>query len=141
AFLPPRRPPPPPVARCRAVVLLASSEPLPVARPPPVFANDRSTSELSALSLHDALPISVPAGIIVPTFPQRSPPRLLTAAACGSSEAPTSSPHSRGAPACPLQLRSAMGTGDARDTSRVGPGNFTRYPSQIRTGYSRTMRR
>src|SRR5262245_42595169 len=25
----------------------------------------------------------MPAGIIVPTFPQRSPPRLLTAAACG----------------------------------------------------------
>ena len=26
---------------------------------------------------------TVPAGIIVPAFPQRSPPRLLTAAACG----------------------------------------------------------
>ena len=27
---------------------------------------------------------TVPAGILFPAFPQRSPPRLLTAAACGS---------------------------------------------------------
>src|SRR4051812_30585409 len=35
-------------------------------------------------SIHALSPCrSVPAGIIVPAFPQRSPPRLLTAAACG----------------------------------------------------------
>jgi hypothetical protein len=40
-------------------------------------------SDTSATVRLRSLLSTLPAGIIVPTFPQRSPPRLLTAAACG----------------------------------------------------------
>ena len=39
----------------------------------------------------------------------------------------------KGLPSSLVQLRTAVWTGVTRDTSRVGPGNFTPSPSQIRT--------
>jgi len=57
---------------------------------------------------------TVPAGIIVPTFPQRSLPWLLAKAACGGLGSATWSPNPKGPPSSPVQLRSAVWTGDAR---------------------------
>jgi len=57
---------------------------------------------------------TIPAGIIVPTFPRRSPPRLLTAAARGGLGSATWSPNPKGPPSSSVQLRSAVWTGAAR---------------------------
>jgi len=56
----------------------------------------------------------MPAGIIVPTFPRRSPPRHLTAAARGGLGSATWSPNPKGLPSSPVQLRSAVWTGVTR---------------------------
>jgi len=53
----------------------------------------------------------VPAGIIVPAFPQRSPPWLLTTAACGGLGSATWSPNPKGPPSSLVQFRTAVWTG------------------------------
>ncbi len=68
-----------------------------------------------AVRLRSSLAI-VPAGIIVPTFPRRSRPRLLTTPARGGLRSATPSPNPEGLPPSTVQLRSAVWTGDARDT-------------------------
>jgi len=56
----------------------------------------------------------MPARIIVPAFPRRSPPRLLTAAARGGMGSTTWSSYPKGPPSSPVQLRSAVWTGVTR---------------------------
>src|SRR5271156_2632583 len=52
----------------------------------------------------------------IPTFPQRSPPSLLTTAARGGLGSATRSPNPKGLPSSLVQLRIAVWTGDTRDT-------------------------
>ena len=69
---------------CRSAVgsLRTSPKLIPGSGNPPVSASSNPISTSAAVRLHSPLS-TLPAGILVPTFPQRSPPLLLTTAACG----------------------------------------------------------
>ena len=70
-------------AGCRSAGLRTSSELSRRMGQPPVLTSPNPHFDASA-AVRLRSPLStVPAGIIVPTFPQRSPPLLLTTAACG----------------------------------------------------------
>src|SRR5215831_13655398 len=85
---------------------------------PPVLTppNDFDASE--AVCLRSPLS-TFPAGIIVPTFLQRSPPSLLTTAACSGLGSATRSPNPKGLPSSLVQLRAAVWTGVTRDTRPI----------------------
>ena len=103
-------------AGCRSVGIRTSPELIPEDVPTPGFDIVYVAFDASeAVRLRSPLS-TVPAGIIAPTFPRRSPPRLLTTAARGSLGSATDSPNPKGPPSSPVQLRTAVWTGNARDT-------------------------
>ena len=71
---------------------------------------------------------TVPAGIIVPAFPQRSPPSLLTTAACGGLGSVPDDRTRKGPPSSLVQLRAAatLATLVTHDPQRAS-GAFVKY--------------
>src|SRR5258706_9962621 len=64
----------------------------------------------------------------VPAFPQRSPPLLLTTAACGGLRSTPELPTSKGPPSSLVQLRIAVWTCDTRDTRPISDIGRPRQP-------------
>jgi len=108
-------------AGCRSVGIRTSSELIPKGVPAPGFDIVYENFDASA-AVRLRSPLStLPAGIIVPAFPRRSPPRLLAEAARGSLGSATRLPNPKGPPSSPVQLRSAVWTGFARDARHSFP--------------------
>ena len=73
----------PPTCRMPLGPSQASPELIPEEGSPPGFDITSSAFDTSSTVCFRSPLSTLPAGIIVPAFPQRSPPRYLTAAACG----------------------------------------------------------
>src|SRR5271165_2060759 len=115
-----------PLEPCQASLKLISEE-----GSPPILASSDRFRHFAGGSLALAS-LNLACRTLVPVFPQRSPPWLLTTAACGglrsTPDCRTRRAHLHLSYSCTCRLDR-----HARDTSRVGPGSFTPSLSQIRT--------